>query len=207
MYGEKCMRKFEPYLYSLIAIAVLAFYYFFAVQLHLRAGLLSTANAVIAFSSLFILGFSFILGPLAKFFIFFDKFLWYRKPFGLIGFGLAALHTLLVVFITVNSKTEVNLSDLSSLAFAGIAFMIFTLMALTSTQKWISSLGYENWKNLQRLGYLAILFVAFHVALLENGVFLTRITGQIAISFILLILFLRALTIVLGLFSKKKIKV
>ena len=130
-----------------------------------------------------------------------------RKPFGLIGFGLAALHALLVVPGQLGNMREIGLGDVASLVFAGMAFMVFTLMSLTSTQNWMEKLGYENWKNLQRTGYLAFAFVLFHIVLLEHGVFLSRTTGQFAIAFILLCFFLRALLLFLAKPNTEKINI
>ncbi len=197
------MQK-RPYLVSLAIILILAWYYFIFRAFPITLGFV---NAVVAFASTFIISLSFLFGPLAKFVKFFGKYLHDRKDYGLIGFGLAALHTFLAVPNMLSNNKEILLADAGSLAFAAIAFAIFILMALTSTNEWMQSLGYNNWKNLQRTGYLAFLFVAFHIVLLESGIFLTRTIGMIALSVILGIILLRIIASIFGMPALEKIKV
>jgi DMSO/TMAO reductase YedYZ heme-binding membrane subunit len=180
---------------SALVILLFAGYYWILRAMAIGLG---SANAIVAFSAVIVIGISFLLGPLARFIGPVSRFAAHRKDFGLIGYFLAALHVLLVVPLLLSQEGEaVTLSDAVSVAVAAVAFMIFTLMFLTSTQKWMATLGFENWKSLQRTGYIAIVLVIAHVVLLENGVFLSRLTGQAAIAFVLLILFLRALVLVL----------
>ncbi len=199
------MGKYVPYAISAIIVGILSWYYFIFRGFAVSIGFI---NSVVAFSTIFIIGMSFILGPLARFIHFFRVWLAYRKDFGLIGFAFAALHIALVVpMLLLEATREFDFGDVASLAVAALAFMIFTLMALTSTAKWVEKLGYDNWKNLQRLGYIAIVLVLFHVVLLEKGVFLTRIIGQIAVAFVLIILLLRGIAQVLGMPPHEEIKV
>ncbi|HZX34133.1 MAG TPA: ferric reductase-like transmembrane domain-containing protein [archaeon] len=193
-----------PIAVSAIVVALFAWYYFI---FRAMAPSLGFVNAVVAFSAVVILTFSFLIGPLARFIPFFRNFLAHRKAFGLIGYALAGLHIIIVVPLLIGESNEITFADVASLAVAAVAFTIFTLMALTSTSRWVTTLGYENWKNLQRTGYLALIFVLFHVALLEKGVFFSRLTGQIAIGIILLALLLRAIALVIGKPSAEKIKV
>ena len=65
--------------------------------------------------------------------------------------------------------------------------------------------GYENWKNLQRTGYIAFVFVLLHVLVLENGVFFGRLTGQIVLILGLAVLLLRALSQIMKMRGKQKI--
>ncbi|MCR4368697.1 MAG: ferric reductase-like transmembrane domain-containing protein, partial [archaeon] len=175
------LKHAAPYLICALIVAAFAWYYFIFRAFPVSIGF---TNAVVAFSAVIVLGFSFILGPLAKFHNFFRAHLEYRKDFGLIGFSLASLHVLLVVPLLIQEGGEVTLADVVSIAVAAVAFMIFILMALTSTSKWMTTLGYENWKGLQRTGYIAIALLFAHMALLEQGILFGRLTGQIALGFI-----------------------
>ncbi|MDO8427868.1 MAG: ferric reductase-like transmembrane domain-containing protein [Candidatus Diapherotrites archaeon] len=186
------MKELKPHLISILVILILSWYYFIYSG---RPLALNFVNAVTAFSSTFIIGLSFLWGPLARFIPIFKHTLSYRKPLGLWGFGLAALHVLLVVFVLLGNSREVTFADIVSIGVAAVAFVIFSLMALTSSNEWVVKLGYSNWKSLQRTGYLAFAFVLFHIVLLEKGIFLSRLTGQIAIGFILVIFLLRALVL------------
>lgn len=186
---------------SILVIILFALYYFVLKGFPTNLGFL---NAVIAFSSTFLIGFSFILGPLARFIKPLRKDLLYRKVFGLWGFALAVIHASLSVLVILEQPSELILADAASLAFAAMALIIFLLMALTSTNEWIAKLGPKNWKSLQRTGYLAFLFVLFHIFLLGGGVFLSRETGHWVIAFSLLLLFLRAIVIILKKPSEQK---
>ncbi|MBI5553794.1 MAG: hypothetical protein HY917_03565 [Candidatus Diapherotrites archaeon] len=188
------MTRWFPRIIVGLVVALFAFYYF--VWMGRPLGL-NYLNAVLAFSSVFVIGYSFLLGPLARFIPFFTHFLSDRKAFGLMGFSLAATHIFLSGLVLLSHARTITLADAVSIAVAALAFMIFTLMAVTSTQAREEKLGYANWKSLQRTGYLAFAMVLLHVALLEQGIFFSRLTGQLAIGFILLVLLLRAIAGVL----------
>src|SRR3989344_2183662 len=198
------MSNAKAYIISALVLGIFSWYY---LVVRAQPASLNFINAIVAFSAVIIIGFSFVLGPLSNFIKFFAKYESYRKTFGLIGYALAGLHIVLVVPLLLQEAGEGTVAMIVSVAVAAVAFMIFTLMALTSTGKWMATLGYENWKSLQRTGYIAIVLVMFHVALLDSGAFIfKRITGQIAIGFILLILLLRGLAQVFS-HSEHRIKV
>ena len=197
------MSEMKAHAVAILVLAILSWYYFINLGFPVNIGF---TNAVVAFGATFLIALSFFLGPLARIIPALKHDLIYRKTFGLWGYSLALIHLILASFNIINEERVITLADLGSLTFAGIAFMIFTMMALTSTYKWMQTLGYENWKSLQRVGYMALLFVLIHIALIEQGVFLTRTTGQIAIGFMMLILLLRGLLLILGVRRKKPYK-
>jgi DMSO/TMAO reductase YedYZ heme-binding membrane subunit len=182
------------YLISAVIVLIFSWYYFMVRGLPLSIPYL---NAVAAFSSMILIALSAIMGPIARFVPQIKGVVQMRRPFGLVGFGLAGLHVALVVPNLLMDVREATLGDVASIAFAAVAFMIFTLMALTSTSRWVEKLGLENWKNLQRMGYLAMVFIIFHVILLEQGVFLNRLTGQVAILVVLAAILARATVLAL----------
>ena len=192
----------RPFVISAIVILAFAWYYFIFRAFPVNMGFL---NAVTAFSATIILSLSFFMGPLANIVHWFKPYLHDRKEYGLIGYSLAAIHLLLAILVMLEPGREFVFADIGSIVFAGMAFVIFTIMAFTSTNKWVTSLGYDNWKMLQRTGYIALASVAAHIVLLEEGVFLKRETGIIVIDFILLILILRIILLFLGIRSKEKI--
>jgi len=195
------MQRAIPYVISALVVGIFSWYYLIVRGHPLN---FTWANAIVAFSAVIILGLAMVMGSLAKFARPLSKYAHFRKEFGLIGFALAAMHVALVIPILIYSDEPALWANAISAAVAGVAFMIFLLMALTSTDLWMKSLGYENWKNLQRTGYIALVLVMFHVLLLDKGAFLTRITGQIAIGFILIILLLRALAFATGMRQHKE---
>ena len=192
-----------PHIISAAVILVLSWYYFFSLG---RPFGINYLNAIAAFSAVFIIGLSFLMGPIARFVPALQQDLQFRKAFGLWGYAMACVHLALVPPVLLQGSREITLTDAASLAFAAVAFMIFTLMAITSTGKWIATLGYDNWKTLQRTGYIAMAAMILHVALLEKGVFLTRTTGVVAITFILFVFLMRAIVFVLGITKTQKPK-
>lgn len=191
------MQRAIPYVISTLVIAIFSWHYLIVRAQPLNFS--NWANAIVAFSAVIILGLAMIAGSLAKFVKPLSKYAHFRKEFGLIGFALAAVHIALVIPILIYSDEPAFFATAVSVAVAAVAFMIFLLMALTSTDAWMKILGQDNWKNLQRTGYIALVLVMFHVMLLDKGAFLTRLTGQIAIGFVLLILLLRALAFIANL--------
>ena len=187
------MKNFA-YVLSALVIGIFSWYYF--VERAFPIGL-SYINGVAAFSATILIALSAIMGPIARFIPALKNVVQMRRGLGLVGFGLAALHTGLVVPNMLINSRAATMADTASIAFAAVAFTIFALMALTSTSRWVEKLGFDNWKNLQRMGYLAMAFVIFHIILLEQGVFLNRITGQVAIVVVLIAVLARALVLVL----------
>lgn len=184
------MKNAFPIIVSVAVVAIFSWYYLIVRSQPLN---FQWANAIVAFSAVIILGLAMVAGSLAKFVKPLSRYAHWRREFGLIGFALAAMHVALVIPLLIYSEEGSLFSTTVSVAVAAVAFVIFLLMALTSTESWMKSLGYDNWKNLQRTGYIALVLVMFHVLLLDKGAFLTRITGQVAIGFILTILLLRAI--------------
>lgn len=185
------IQRYGAYVVSAGVIAWLAWYYFLFRGFPVNVGF---TNAVIAFASMLILTLSFALGPVSRL-PRLKRARIYRKHFGLIGFTLAALHTLLAAWAVIDQAGPIAFSDATSLVFAAVAFMLFALLAMTSTKSWVRVLGYANWKVLQRTGYIALVFMLIHVVLLGQGVYWTRTVGQIAITFVLAVLFVRALVL------------
>lgn len=183
------IQRYGAHFVSAAIVAWLAWYYFIYRGFPVNV---SFANAVVAFASMIILTLSFALGPISRL-PRLKRTRIYRKHFGLTGFALAALHTLLAAWAVFDVTDPIAFSDATSLAFAAVAFMLFALLAMTSTKSWVRALGYENWKVLQRTGYIALVFVLIHVLLLGQGVYWTRTVGQIAITLVLIVLFVRAL--------------
>ncbi|PIN85343.1 MAG: hypothetical protein COV47_02625 [Candidatus Diapherotrites archaeon CG11_big_fil_rev_8_21_14_0_20_37_9] len=196
------MKYKIAYVISAIVLLLLSWYYFIHSGRPVSPNFI---NAVVAFGATIIIAIAFIIGPIVNFIPRLSSWDMYRKPFGLIGFGLAGLHTLIVFVVMLESTEEAGMSEIAAIGFAAVAFMIFTLMALTSTNKWVTTLGYENWKNLQRTGYIAFVFVLLHVLVLENGVFFGRLTGQIVLILGLAVLLLRALSQIMKMRGKQKI--
>lgn len=128
-------------------------------------------NKAISLSSVIIIGISFLLGPLAKFWPerYASKF-YLRKQFGLMGFGLAAIHVLISLLIFDPSyyprffvEGKLTLEGELSMLFGVIALFIFSIVAITSIPSVENSMERKKWVSIQRSGYLAFFFVLLHV--------------------------------------------
>ncbi|MBI4084937.1 MAG: ferric reductase-like transmembrane domain-containing protein [Candidatus Liptonbacteria bacterium] len=175
------------------------------------------SNKVFALSSLIIIGSAFLLGPLAGFFpkTFLPK-LYLRKPLGLIGFGVAALHSFISLAILnpsyypklFDASGKLNFVGETSLLFGILAFAVFSITAISSIPAIEERMRPEQWKRIQRLGYLVYFFVLMHVAIMGfKGWFdpASYKYGLVSISLIsvLFIIFVFILRILAGVFKKK----
>ncbi len=136
---------------------------------------LFVSNKAIALSAVVFIAISFLLGPLARFWPRkFVSLLYLRKYFGLLGFGLAAVHTLISLllftpgyypkFFSIEGK--LNFVGELSMLFGVLAFFIFLIIAVTSIPSVEALIAPKRWKTIQRLGYLAFVFVMLHVAIM-----------------------------------------
>ena len=132
-------------------------------------------NKVLAISSAVLIGFSFLLGPLTRFWPrTFERTLYLRKPLGVFGFGIAALHSVISLALLSPAyypnffleSGKLNFTGEVSLLFGILALFIFSIVALTSIPAIASQMKLEQWKLIQRLGYLAYGFVLLHVVVM-----------------------------------------
>lgn len=132
---------------------------------------LKELNKVIALESIGLIAMVFLLGPLSRVWPIFGRFLYLRKPVGLMGFGLAVIHG-------VYSSIEFYQLDVGKIFFenpkvigiiAGfIALVIFFLMSITSSKEMEQRMGYKKWKALQTFGYVGLFFALIHFFVLET---------------------------------------
>ncbi len=182
------MNNKRPYVISTLVIAAIAWYYLIY---NAEAITLNSLNKVVAYSAIYLIGFAILLGPLTRLIPSLDSLIADRRTLGLIGFSFAVLHVIILVFHLLEKSEIVTTAEIVSIVFAGLAFMILTLMALTSTPRWVARLTFENWKSLHRLGYLAIAFTLIHIILIHNGESLTNAVGQLAVLLIAILLILK----------------
>ncbi len=130
------------------------------------------SNKAIAVASVILIGISYLIGPFARFWP--KKFapsLYLRKYFGLVGFGFAALHSIisLILFSPAyyakffSADGKLNFTGELSMLFGVIALFIFSIVAITSIPSVESSVDKKKWLVVQRLGYAAFAFVMLHV--------------------------------------------
>ena len=181
--------------FSVLVFGLVMFYF---VVLHDRPFDLPFSERAFAIASVFLIGFSYLLGPLARFSKFFASKLQYRKPFGLYGYAFAITHILLALLV---ASPDVLAENGLSLFFGMIAIVIFSFVAATSMVSSIEAFGFDRWQKIQRMGYFAFLLVIIHFVVLENGAFINRQLGQATLVFAGLVVLARVVTL---LFKKSR---
>lgn len=90
---------------------------------------------------------------------------------GLTGFALASAHALasFVLFVPAYyprlfAGGELSTAGQVCLVAGALATALFTLPFVYSVEAFLTTLGRENWKRAQRLGYAALAITAVHVA-------------------------------------------
>ncbi len=130
------------------------------------------SNKAISLSAIVFIALSYALGPLARFWQkTFVSVLDLRKFFGLLGFGLAALHGIISLLIFTPayypkfflSSGNLNLIGELSMLFGVLAFFVFSAVAFTSIPSVAKSMAPQRWLAAQRLGYFGLILVFFHV--------------------------------------------
>ena len=174
-------------------------------------------NKAVALAATILIGLSFLLGPLARFFPNqFTPHLYLRKHLGMIGFGVASLHAMmsLVLLNPANYSRfyleggKFNLVGESSMLFGILAFLIFVAIFITSLPPMEKHMHPDQWKLVQRFGYLAYFFVLLHVGIMGyRGWFRPEAWqyGLASISLIsaLFIIFILTMRVLVISFSKK----
>src|SRR3989338_5522076 len=130
------------------------------------------SNKAISLSAVMFIALSYALGSLARFWPkTFVPALSMRKFFGLLGFGLAALHGLISLLIFTPAyypkfflgSGKLNLVGELSMLFGILAFFVFASVAISSIPAVAKSMEPERWLAMQRVGYLGLILVFFHV--------------------------------------------
>lgn len=88
----------------------------------------------------------------------------YRRRFGLIAFSYATLHLLVYALIDVQIDWRVMIEDITKRWYITIgmtAFVLMSLLALTSTAGWIKRLG-KKWVQLHQLVYVIAVLGTLH---------------------------------------------
>src|SRR3989344_6335647 len=138
-----------------IAAAVcLIIFLFFWYYLYLRRGIfvpftteeplaMYLANKSLALTSLFAIGISLSIGPLARFFRSFKHKIEYRKEIGLMGFFVGAAHIFItLVFLTDKFPLAGYLERWKAPLYGTLALLILIVVASTSTTAAIHKMGY-----------------------------------------------------------------
>lgn len=168
---------------------------------------LRIVNQSVAWASVILIGFSFLLSGVCYFWNFADRFIIYRKHLGLVGFWYAVIHVALTLYslsqrFNIVQYFTASHSRFQVLVDGLIAFVIFALMALISNKYSAHELGGIWWRRILRLGYIAMFFAAVHFAVVGLPLWIKwsyfkEVTipplGIVVLGFIYLVIVIRVL--------------
>lgn len=165
------------------------------------------SNKAISLSAVVFIALSYALGSLARFWPkTFVPMLGTRKFLGLLGFGLASIHGLISLLIFTPAyypkfflaSGKLNLVGELSVLFGVLAFFVFASVAVSSIPAVAKSMEPGRWLAMQRVGYLGLILVFFHVFVMglegwlkpagwPGGLLPISLVAAIVIAFALLI--------------------
>lgn len=128
-------------------------------------------NKTIAVTTVAMLGISLGLGPLNNLFHGkFESIIGARKYFGLVGFGLASLHTIMslallrpIYYGKFFKGDALNFIGETTLLFGTFALFFFSVLAIVSIPSVSEKLDKKAWGNIRKIGYLGYGLVMMHV--------------------------------------------
>lgn len=133
------------------------------------------SNKAISLSAIVFICMSYAFGSLARIWPhLFIPWLTLRKHFGLLGFGLAALHALLSLLLFTPAyypkfffeSGKLTLIGELSMLFGVLAFFIFSFVAIVSVPAIAKDLDPRRWLAIQKLGYFGCVLVLLHVTIM-----------------------------------------
>lgn len=142
--------------------------YQYAVVRYGVAGL-SSLNKSLATSTFFLLGIVLLLGPFARQFAIFDRFLKYRKELGILTFYTGLVHVYLSMFpLARRGPWGLYLSQPLS-AYSGLAALFIMFFLLIFSLGVIENmLGVKLWWKIQNWGArIAFILIVFHMTVLK----------------------------------------
>lgn len=165
---------------SLVAAAVLLVVLLIYTFIYNGAINLLAISQAIAGTAGFLIGISFLLGPLAYFYKPAGPKVAYRKYIGLTGFWLALTYSVLLIFVDSNKyffNLFDNIGNIEIILGLG-AVTILTFMALISNRWGIRLLGPRLWRWGLRLGYIAYTLLIVRGYILEKTIWYDWIVGN-----------------------------
>ncbi len=104
-----------------------------------------------------------------------------RRAIGLAGFTFMITHFLLILVHVYGGDWALSFASLNTL-IAVPAVGVFTLLALTSSDYAMRTLGGRWWKRVQQLNYLAFLLIVGHYYLSQKGTIVILPEGNVFIN-------------------------
>lgn len=111
-------------------------------------------------------GFSLLLGPLAKFWDRFDIYLHYRKMLGVLGYYYLVLHAVFAMLLYVLPRGTYTQVTLFSLGFGMTGLLLFQFCTEISDINIIRAMGANSWRRtLRYLSYSGFIFGFVHLVI------------------------------------------
>ena len=131
------------------------------------ADTLYVPNKVLANAAIIMLAFTFLIGPIVRYFDRFDKWLGYRKEIGIVGGFLAFFHVIISSYFLPLKFPPAKIESWEFTA-GSIGMFLLICLFIISFKKAVDLLGGNLWWFLQRWGLrLVMLFVLIHVSLMK----------------------------------------
>jgi DMSO/TMAO reductase YedYZ heme-binding membrane subunit len=130
------------------------------------------ANKACSLAAVFFIGASYLIGKTIRIYSNeSDKRLVLIKFCGLMGFSLAAIHTVMAMLIFsphyyptfFHDTGKLNLTGELSMAFGVLGLWCLTITAITSLPFMYEAIGADRWHRGQRMGYLSLILASGHV--------------------------------------------
>lgn len=114
------------------------------------------------------IGFSLLIGTLAKFWNFFDKYLHYRKQLGIIGFLYIMIHGIVGTLIYVFPNPNILWESFWAIALGLLALYGFFICMMISEVWVIKALGPQRWRKILRYtSFTAYTLAWWHILLVK----------------------------------------
>lgn len=137
-----------------------------------------------------LIGLSLLLGPLGKFWNYFDKFLTYRKQLGIIGFIYILMHGAIGTMIYVLPNPDILINNYWGVALGIISLYLLFICYAISEIVVIKLLGAKKWRRLLRyMSYTAFILGTIHIYLAKLIVWQNYVNSDILFPPLSLILF------------------
>ena len=138
----------------------------------------------------FLIGFSLILGPVAKFWNSFDKFLYYRKYLGILGFIYVLIHGMIGTLIYVVPNPSILWNNYWAVALGIISLYLLFICYAISEIVVIRTLGPKKWRRLIRyISYSAFIIATIHIYLAKLPVWQNYVDSEVIFPPLSLVLF------------------
>lgn len=155
----------------------------FSIYLYLRRGYYNIyiINKVFGSTAVVLAGITLLLGPLAKKYLYFTRFMTIRRHLGLLAFGSAVLHITASLLQTQRFHWfSWYIHEWIPVAFGLLAITAWAYMTFISRNAQIQKMGADLWKKrLSFSGNLAFLAIFLHLTIMKNQGWIKWFNGQV----------------------------